>query len=256
MLIHCYAMNDATTTAPITIALVEDEPETHARLLAALHSDASLRVIHATSSAQPMLHWLSSSTLAAGDPNVLLVDLGLPDHSGLEVIRMCKILRPQTEIMVVTMFGDEANMIRAFEAGASGYLLKDGTEDELAQHVQTLHAGGSPMSPIIARQLLLRMGKSAVPAAFAPPLATFQSPPQASVATPPVADKPDRLLTEREETVLQHLARGYTYGELAKQMGVTVNTIQTHIRGLYAKLEVHSKSEAIHEAKQLGILAH
>ena len=64
------------------------------------------------------------------------------------------------------------------------------------------------------------------------------------------------LLTDREEKVLQHLARGYTYGELAKEMGVTINTIQTHIRGLYTKLEVHSKSEAIFEAKQLGLLAH
>ena len=233
---------------PITIALVEDEPDTHARLLAALATDPLMRVVFSTSSAQPMLHWLSSSSLAVGDPNVLLVDLGLPDHSGLEVIRMCKILRPQTEIMVITMFGDEANMIRAFEAGASGYLLKDGTESELAQHVLTLHAGGSPMSPIIARQLLLRLGKS--------PAAPQVAQPPASLVVPPIADKPDRLLTEREETVLQHLARGYTYGELAKQMGVTVNTIQTHIRGLYAKLEVHSKSQAIYEAKQLGILAH
>jgi DNA-binding NarL/FixJ family response regulator len=231
----------------ITIALVEDEPETHARLLRALQTDNTLQVIHATSSAQPMLHWLSSSTLAPNAPNVLLVDLGLPDHSGLEVIRMCKILRPQTEIMVVTMFGDEANMIRAFEAGASGYLLKDGTEDELAQHVQTLHAGGSPMSPIIARQLLLRMGKAAVPVAQA------TTPTTATLSEQP---KLDKLLTEREETVLQHLARGYTYAELAKQMGVSINTIQTHIRGLYAKLEVHTKSEAIFEAKQLGILAH
>jgi DNA-binding NarL/FixJ family response regulator len=230
----------------ITIALVEDEPETHARLLAALSTDPTLRVIHSTSSAQPMLHWLSGGGLAAGDPNVLLVDLGLPDHSGLEVIRMCKVLRPQTEIMVVTMFGDEANMIRAFEAGASGYLLKDGTEDELAQHVQSLHAGGSPMSPIIARQLLSRMGTGAKPSA----------PASVPIVNPPLPIKADRLLTEREEQVLQFLARGYTYGELAKQMGVTVNTIQTHIRGLYAKLEVHSKSEAIFEAKQLGLLAH
>jgi DNA-binding CsgD family transcriptional regulator len=64
----------------------------------------------------------------------------------------------------------------------------------------------------------------------------------------------ERLLTEREETVLKYLSRGYSYGELAKEMGVTINTIQTHIRGLYTKLEVHSKSEAIFEAKQLGLL--
>jgi DNA-binding NarL/FixJ family response regulator len=225
----------------ITVALVEDEPETSARLLAALATDTALSVVFSTHSAKPMLSWLQNNAV-----DVLLVDLGLPDQSGLEVIKACKLLCPSTDTMVVTMFGDEGNMIRAFEAGASGYLLKDGTEDELAEHVKTLHAGGSPMSPIIARQLLSRMGRSktvaAVPVTFA--LSTSPAPPSASI------------LTDREETVLQYLARGYTYGELAKAMGVTINTIQTHIRGLYAKLEVHSKSEAIFEAKQLGLLAH
>jgi DNA-binding NarL/FixJ family response regulator len=145
-------------------------------------------------------------------------------------------MHPQTDVMVVTMFGDESNMIQAFEAGAAGYLLKDGSEDELSQHVKTLRSGGSPMSPIIARQLLSRLGRGN--------------------EKPELISKPtaSSLLTDREEQVLRLLARGYTYSELAKEMGVTINTIQTHIRGLYAKLEVHSKSEAIFEAKQLGLL--
>jgi DNA-binding NarL/FixJ family response regulator len=153
--------------------------------------------------------------------------------------------------MVVTMFGDEANMIRAFEAGASGYLLKDGDESELAEHVRTLDAGGSPMSPIIARQLLSRMGSGGTvkPAPQVAPPAYTDLQPIRHART-----NVDRLLTDREETVLQLLSRGYSYGELAKEMGVTINTIQTHIRGLYAKLEVHSKSEAIFEARQLGLL--
>jgi DNA-binding NarL/FixJ family response regulator len=214
----------------ITVALVEDEPETHARLCAALQTDPHISLLHTASAAMPMLDWLATHPV-----HVLLVDLGLPDLHGLEVIKRCKVLQPETEIMVITMFGDESNMIQAFEAGASGYLLKDGNEEELAEHVKTLHAGGSPMSPIIARQLLSRMSK-------APP------------AEPELASLSERLLTEREEKVLQLLARGYSYGELAKLMGVTINTIQTHIRGLYSKLEVHSKSEAIFEAKLLGLL--
>jgi DNA-binding NarL/FixJ family response regulator len=181
------------------------------------------------------------------EPSVLLVDLGLPDQSGLEVIRVCKAMKPKTEIMVVTMFGDEANMIRAFEAGASGYLLKDGDEAELSEHVRTLDAGGSPMSPIIARQLLTRMGGGSP---LAKPLFGMPSQPE----QPPKPSVP-KLLTDREEQVLQFLSRGYTYGELAKEMSVTINTVQTHIRALYAKLEVHSKSEALFEAKQLGLLA-
>jgi DNA-binding NarL/FixJ family response regulator len=234
------------TSTHITVALVEDEPETHARLLAALASDVTIEVVFATNAAKPMLQWMVGR-MGELPPSVLLVDLGLPDQSGLEVIRLCKAIHPKTEIMVITMFGDEANMIRAFEAGASGYLLKDGNESELAEHVRTLHAGGSPMSPIIARQLLTRMGGAS------------RSAPQAlrhlnSQLTMPARSGVERLLTEREEQVLQLLSRGYSYGELAKEMGVTINTIQTHIRGLYAKLEVHSKSQAIFQARQRGIL--
>jgi DNA-binding NarL/FixJ family response regulator len=234
------------SSTPITVALVEDEPDTFTRLCAALSKDDRIQLLHATNAAKPMLTWLVEQ-MGHSAPDVLLVDLGLPDQSGLEVIRLCKAMKPKTEIMVVTMFGDEANMIRAFEAGASGYLLKDGDESELAEHVRSLDAGGSPMSPIIARQLLTRMS-----------VGTLQA--QATSRMPSQPEQPSnlsatRLLTAREEQVLQLLSRGHTYGELAKEMGVTINTIQTHIRGLYAKLEVHSKSEALFEARQLGLLA-
>jgi DNA-binding NarL/FixJ family response regulator len=231
---------------PITVALVEDEPETHARLCAALAKDDRIQLLHTTNAAKPMLQWLVGQ-MGHDEPSVLLVDLGLPDQSGLEVIRLCKAMKPQTEIMVVTMFGDEANMIRAFEAGASGYLLKDGDESELAEHVRTLDAGGSPMSPIIARQLLTRLGGGTAQTQ-ATLSKSFQPEQPAKPSTP-------KLLTEREEQVLQFLSRGYTYSELAKEMSVTINTVQTHIRALYTKLEVHSKSEALFEAKQLGLLA-
>lgn len=229
----------------ITVALVEDDPETHCRLTSALAKDSKIQLLYSANAAAPMLAWLQAQDQPK-TPSVLLVDLGLPDMSGLEVIRQCKAMKPGTDVMVITMFGDEANMIRAFEAGATGYLLKDGDESELAQHVQTLHAGGSPMSPIIARQLLSRMGRAATP--IAPP------PPQAFVAVSSKTGSQKLLLTDREEKVLQYLARGYSYTELGQLMGVTINTIQTHIRGLYAKLEVHSKSEAIFEAKQMGLL--
>jgi DNA-binding NarL/FixJ family response regulator len=235
------------TTPYITVALVEDEPETHGRLLLALASDATIEVVFSTNAAKPMLQWLVS-IMGDPSPSVLLVDLGLPDQSGLDVIRLCKAMHPTTEIMVITMFGDEANMIRAFEAGARGYLLKDGDESELSDHVRTLHGGGSPMSPIIARQLLTRMGSvSRLAPHELQPISDSQSP----LSTRPSSNG---LLTAREEQVLQLLSRGYSYGELAKEMGVTINTIQTHIRGLYSKLEAHSKSQAIFQARQRGFL--
>ena len=135
--------------------------------------------------------------------------------------------------MVITMFGDEANMMRAFEAGARGYLLKDGTEDDLSEHVLSLNAGGSPMTPIIARQLLSRLSpaplrQGALPAAEA--------------------------LTARERDILAKLARGYTYSETAEILGIAASTVQSHVKNIYSKLAVHSKTEAIYEARQLGLL--
>ncbi|RYF66692.1 MAG: response regulator transcription factor, partial [Comamonadaceae bacterium] len=140
------------TVPDISVGLVEDDPGTQERFRSALQGTAQLRLTYAGCTVGETVQWLRSNSV-----DVLLVDLGLPDGSGLEVIRQCRALCPATEIMVITLFGDEANMMRAFEAGARGYLLKDGTEDDLAEHVLSLKAGGSPMTPIIARQLLARL---------------------------------------------------------------------------------------------------
>ncbi len=136
---------------PISGALVEDDAATRARLSHVLAAAPGIALVHTAASAREMLDWLAGNSV-----NVLLVDLGLPDRSGLEVIRWCSTHQPATNVMVVTLFGDEAHMIGAFEAGARGYLLKDGTEDELARHVLSLHSGGSPMTPLIARHGLHR----------------------------------------------------------------------------------------------------
>lgn len=221
------------STNRITVALVEDDPETRARLSRVIIDTASLHLVHAASSGNEVVGWLQDNR-----PNVLLVDLGLPDRSGITVIKHCRHVSPSTEVMVVTMFGDEANMIAAFEAGARGYLLKDGTEEDLARHVQSLQAGGSPMSPLIARQLLQRLTSS-------------------PVAPPPVAAKSSGLtekLSPREQEILSLIARGYTYPELARLTDVAVSTVHTHVRSIYSKLAVHTKTEAVFEARQLGLL--
>ena len=219
-------------TAPqepvVSVALVEDDPRTRERLVQALARAERLCLAYAGATVVEMVAWLRQNSV-----DVLLVDLGLPDGSGLEVIRECQKLSRGTEIMVITMFGDEANMMRAFEAGARGYLLKDGTEDDLAEHVLSLNAGGSPMTPIIARQLLARLSpaplrQDALPAAEA--------------------------LTARERDILAKLARGYTYSETAEILGIAASTVQSHVKNIYSKLAVHSKTEAIHEARQLGLL--
>jgi DNA-binding NarL/FixJ family response regulator len=212
----------------VTVALVEDEPGTRERLAALIAAAPRTELVFAADTAQAMMNWLGTNSA-----HVLLADLGLPDRSGLDVIRHCRQVSPTTEVMVVTMFGDEANMLKAFEAGARGYLLKDGTEEDLARHVVNLYAGGSPMTPVIARQLLDRL-RPVAPAA--------------------AAERDTIGITAREQEILSMLSRGYTYAEVASLLGLAMSTIQSHVKNIYSKLSVHSRAEAVFEARQLGLL--
>lgn len=227
----------------ILVALVEDEAGTRQRLEQALALHADIELIFSASTEQDILAWLKAPAPRA--PDVLLVDLGLPDGSGIEVIARCAQLCPQTDCMVVTMFGDEANMIRAFEAGAKGYLLKDGNPQALSEHVMQLSQGGSPMSPIIARQLLSRM------AADREPASTQALVPSVDKA---VVSATQSTLTKREHEILQYISRGYTYPELARYLSIGQTTVLSHVRSIYGKLSVHNKTEAVYEARALGLL--
>lgn len=215
---------------PVTVALVEDDARVRERFERAIAAEPSLKLLYAAPTAAELLEWFAENAV-----DVLLVDLGLPDLPGLEVIRRARRLQPACAVMVITMFADEANMLQAFEAGAGGYLLKDGTEADLASHVISLHAGGSPMSPIIARQLLVRWQAH-------------------SPAPVPRSEGGPVALSRRESEVLNLVARGFIYPEIAQQMGLSVSTIQTHVRNIYGKLDVHNKTEAVFEARQLGLL--
>jgi len=218
------------SAAAITVALIEDDSRTRERLCHVIEAEPSLRLAFSASTAAELLGWFVDNPV-----DVLLVDLCLPDLSGLELIQRCCHMQPACAAMVITMFGDEANMLRAFEAGARGYLLKDGTEADLAHHVLSLHAGGSPMTPIIARQLLARWR------ADRPPRSSREGP-------------PPEALSRRETAVLDLIARGFTYAEIAQQMAISVTTVQTHVRNIYGKLGVHNRSEAVFEARQHGLL--
>jgi DNA-binding NarL/FixJ family response regulator len=221
--------------SPITVALVEDDPGMQARLSRVISANPQLQLAHAAGTAKAFLQWLTDNPVA-----VALVDLGLPDQSGLEVIRSCRRLQPACEVMVITIFGDESNMLRAFEAGARGYLLKDGTEEGLAQHVLNLHHGGSPMSPVIARQLLMR----------------WHAKPGTPATSTVDADSARGIeaISPRELDVLDLVARGFTYKETGTQLGIAVTTVHAHVRNIYGKLDVHNKAEAIYEARKIGWL--
>lgn len=263
--------------APVSVALVEDDSRTRERLVNVIGAEPTLRLAFACGTAAEALAWLEDNAA-----DVLLVDLGLPDLPGLEVIRRTARRQPACSVMVITMFGDEANMLQAFEAGARGYLLKDGTEADLAAHVLSLHAGGSPMSPMIARQLLQRWQASAVPAiavAAAPSPGTTAASHKAGPRSAAGAERAERAegadsaegagvtagttalradaadpLSRREREVLDLIARGFTYPEIAQQLGLSVTTVQTHVRNIYGKLGVHNKTEAVYEARLAGLL--
>jgi DNA-binding NarL/FixJ family response regulator len=179
--------------------------------------------------------------LLQGPPvDVLLVDLGLPDGSGIEVIRAAARQWPSCSIMVSTNFGDETHVMRSIEAGAAGYLLKDSSQAKIVDEIRSLASGGSPISPIIARQVLARFRQDTAPGT--------------TTGAEPAAGEP-QLLSAREKEVLDFITKGFTAVEIAKLMGLSHFTVRTFVRRIYSKLKVTSKAEAIYEARNQGLLA-
>ena len=196
--------------------------------------------------------WLDDSSNMV---DVLLTDLGLPDGSGLEVIRHCVSLHPRCEPLVISMFGDEDNVLASIEAGALGYIHKDATPDDIAQTILDMRAGASPISPMIARRVLSKYRADQVNSANAASIGTEVAADPAGPATDAAGITPARqLLSAREPEVLSYIARGFSYVEIARLQSLSVHTVQSHIKNLYAKLSVHSRSEAVFEATRMGLL--
>lgn len=178
-----------------------------------------------------------------GRADLYLVDLGLPDMSGIDVIRHAVDRYPDSEVMVITVFGDEHHVIESIEAGATGYLLKDSSAQEIAESIRTLRAGGSAVSPAIARKVLRR----------------FQAVTQAPAAPPPArpaaAQRDAGLLSERETQILRDLAKGLNFHEIGEARFISTHTVARHVKNIYRKLTVHSRGEAVHEAAKRGLIA-
>ena len=217
----------------LTVALVDDDAALRERVQQALAGAEGIELIASFADARSALAFLEAQA-----PDVMLVDLGLPDLPGLAVITYCAQRHPGTDIMVLTVFDDAPNVLQSIKAGASGYLLKDSLNDEIVQPIRQLRAGGAPMTPSIARQLLAHVR---------PP-----APPDASAAAAPAFV--GFHLTATEKTVLNLIARGFKYAEIAKLNEVSVHTVHSHIKNIYAKLSVNSRSEAVFEASRLGLL--
>lgn len=222
--------------SPIGVALVEDDIDFQNALIEAIQAAPDMTLLRVAATRERGLQLLDEMQI-----DVLLVDLGLPDGSGIDVIRAAHAQQPACNIMVSTAFGDELHVMQSLEAGAAGYLLKDSTPEKMVQEIRSLFGGGSPISPLIARQILTRFRQEGAAAV-------------ATAAEKPAAGKQRAALSAREMEVLGFVTKGFTADEIAGLMSVSRHTVLTFIRRTYTKLEVNSKIEAIHEARNQGLL--
>ncbi|MDR2219193.1 MAG: response regulator transcription factor [Methylobacillus sp.] len=212
----------------IRVGVVEDDEAMSKIFADAISTAGDMKLVFTASSREEALSQLSENTT-----DVLLTDLGLPDGSGLDVISAAAARWPDCAILVSTVFGDELSVFRSIEAGAQGYLLKDTDANQLVHEIRTVHAGGSPISPLVARKILGRIGKDEA-----------------------VPTEPSEInLTAREQEVLHLISRGFTADEVAQLIGISKHTVLTFVRSIYRKLEVNSKVEAVNEARRMGLLS-
>lgn len=214
--------------AQIRVAIVEDDVVTRKTFAATIAADPNFAVVAEFGEGKTAI-----ASLPAVAPDVLLVDIGLPDISGIEVIRTAAACLQQCDILVVTTLGDQQTIMSALEAGADGYILKEGGSEELRSSIRALRSGGSPLSPLAARSILDRLK----------PKEVNQGP--VDTAT---------QLSQREIHILQTIARGHTYGETAKICGIAAGTVHSHLKHIYHKLSVNSKVQAINRARDRKII--
>lgn len=233
----CPQLLAAVSSAPldarpraIDVAIVEDGARFRDELCEAVSAMPDMRLVGVASTRTEGL------ALLDGIPaDVLLVDLALSDGSGLDVIRTAARRWPACNIMVSTTYADEQNVMHSIEAGAAGYLLKDRSPARLVDEIRSVASGGSPISPIIARQILARLRRGGT-----------------ETAKPEGEAVPQ--LSAREKEVLDLITKGFKTQEIATLMQLSPFTVRTFIRRIYSKLQVTSKAEAIYEARTLGLL--
>ena len=211
----------------IKVAIIEDDPEVVEKLTSAIAAGGDLVVSGLARNATD-----GKELAVCGGYDVLRCDLGLPDGHGLTLIAEAARRHPEADIIVITVFADQRNVLASIQNGARGYLLKDQSVDKCIDAIRDIRAGGSPISPVIARQLLNRL-------------------------LPPGAEETASAerLSDREHAVLNLLARGYSYVECAGMLTVSPHTIGTFVKRIYRKLEVNSRAEAVFEASARGIIA-
>jgi DNA-binding NarL/FixJ family response regulator len=204
---------------PIAVAIVEDNPDIRMGTSYILRTSRSCSVVGEYANAEGLIDDFDRTA-----PDVVLMDIGLPGINGIEAIELLKREHPRVEIVVLSVYEDDANVFRAICVGASGYIAKPVMPQQLLEAVEQAFGGGTPMSPHIARKVLEMFRQNAPP------------------------PKADYRLTPRELEVLELLVKGDNYKSMADKLFLSVFTVCAHIRNIYEKLHVHSKSQAVAKA--------
>ena len=200
----------------IRVAIVEDDPDIRQSLALLIRGTPGYELCTACGSAEEALE-----VLPALNPEVVMMDINLPKLSGIECVRRLKVTHPRIQVVMLTVFDDSEDLFNSLSAGASGSLLKRTPPARILEAIAEVHRGGAPMSPQIARMVVER---------FFP-------------ANTPRTGLPE--LSKREEEILQLLTKGYRYKEIAADLGLAVETIHSHLRRIYDKLHVTSRTEAV-----------
>lgn len=204
------------TDGPIRVAIVEDDAELRELLRDEVAHAGGMQVVKSFANGDQFL--AAHRDLQA---HVVLMDINMPGTDGIACIQEAKPALPSTQFLVLTVFENPAYIFRALCAGATGYLVKNSAAEGIAEAIRAIHAGGSPMSATIARLVV----------------SSFQGQVQQRIN--------DQRLTEREKEVLDQLAQGLLYKEIAAKAGISIETVRKHARHIYEKLQVSTRVEAI-----------
>ncbi len=212
---------------PIKVYVVEDQPKILKSLIKLLGSFKEIDIVGQALSGEESLEGI-----AASQPDVVLLDLGLPQMSGIDVTREIKKKHPQLEVLIFTVFDEEEKVMEAIQAGASGYLLKGKEAEKIVEAIREVKDGGSVIQPSLARSLLRH----------------FQVQPE------PGKEEPFPNLTPREVEILQIIAKGLSNAEAGNVLKISRATIRTHLEHIYAKMSVSNRVEAITEGIRQGLI--
>jgi DNA-binding NarL/FixJ family response regulator len=205
---------------PNTISIVEDNDKLRATLAKVIGRTEGFRFASDYANAEDAL-----AGLPKVKPAVVLMDINLPGMNGVECVRKLKVLLPHTQVMMLTVYEDTENIFKALAAGANGYMLKRTPTKDLIEAIREMQRGGSPMTTHIARLVVQ----------------SFQKP----VAAAPSSGGELSDLSEREQQVLDLLAQGLIYKEIAEKLNIGYETVHTYIRRIYEKLQVRTRTEAV-----------